>query len=320
MKHLLFFLVIALSLFAKSQILELYRQNGIETVEKELDKELTKESYWLNIMKDHDTSFGYIEAYNTILVCDKNSSILQVYRFDENGTFVLEKSYQAYTGKNPGDKQYEGDLKTPVGVYTLTQKLQKVDPFYGPMAFVTSYPNLYDRYLGKDGHGIWIHGLPLNQKRDAYTKGCIAINNSGLECLDRNIDISKTILLIFENSQVKKVTKQELAKLAAWLYKWRYAWKYNDLQSYLSNYSKDFRRFDGKDFDAFKAYKKAVFAQQAKKSIVFQNINIIPYPNHENLFQITFYEKYKSRNYSFNGPKELIVFHDGNQTQIITEK
>ncbi|CAI6147276.1 MAG: hypothetical protein SPLUMA1_SPLUMAMAG1_01934 [uncultured Sulfurimonas sp.] len=59
------------------------------------------------------------------------------------------------------DKIREGDLRTPIGVYKLVKKLSKVDSFYGPLAFATSYPNSYDKYLGKNGSGIWIHGLPL---------------------------------------------------------------------------------------------------------------------------------------------------------------
>ena len=267
-----------------------------------------------------DTKFGYIQKYDTILVCDKNSSTLQLFTKGKDGKFALKNKYQAYTGKNKGDKQNEGDLKTPVGIYKLVKKLSKIDSFYGPLAFVTSYPNLYDRYRNKKGHGIWIHGLPIDQERDAFTKGCIAIDNESLRCLDDTIELEKTLLIIYENKKIDTISTEKLAKLAAWLYKWRYAWKYSDIDSYLDFYSKDFKRFDGKDFTWFSRYKKRVFAKQEKKSILFSNINILPYPNHPNIYQITFYERYRSDSFSFEGEKELLIKEVANRFEIFVEK
>jgi murein L,D-transpeptidase YafK len=321
MKKLIFFCLISINLlFANNDILNEYRKNGIKNIEKKLDTALSDTVYWKEIIKNKDTTFGYIEKYDSILVCDKTLSNLKLYKKNKDGIFKLKQEYHAYTGKNKGDKQEEGDLKTPIGIYNLVKKIEKLDSFYGPLAFVTSYPNLYDKYNNKDGHGIWIHGLPLEQQRDEYTKGCIAINNNGLKCLEKSINLNSTLLLIYENSNIKKTDKQKLEKIASWLYKWRYAWKYNDLDTYLSFYDKDFKRFDGKNFKQFKQYKKAVFAKKEKKSIIFNDINIIPYPNHNNIYQVTFYEKYKSKHYEFNGDKELLIKIDGEKIKIFSEK
>lgn len=319
-RKLLTLLMLGLLSLYGSTLLDEYRTHGMEKIEKKLDKELTDEAYWRDVMQKSDTKFGYIEKYRSILVCDKNSSTLKLYQKDANDTFSLKNEYHAFTGKNKGEKQNEGDLKTPVGIYNLTKKLSKVDSFYGPMAFVTSYPNLFDRYRNKDGHGIWIHGLPLNQKRDEFTKGCIAIDNDGLVCLDNEIDLPSTLLLIFETKEIPQSNKEKLAKLASWLYAWRYAWKYNDIGGYLSYYADDFKRFDGKDLKAFSAYKKAVFSRNKKKSIIFSELNIIPYPNHPGIYQITFFERYRSGGYSFYGPKELLVRKEGDSYKIFSEK
>ena len=320
MKRLLFLLITIVSLYGNDTILESYRHNGMDGIEQKLDNALTSLTYWQNVMQKADTTFGYIEAYDSILICDKNESTLKLYQKDSNNTYVLKNSYNAFTGKNKGDKFYEGDLKTPVGIYHLTNKLLKVDSFYGPMAFVTSYPNLYDKYLGKDGHGIWIHGLPINQKRDEFTKGCIAIDNKSLTCLDKVIDLKKTILLIFENQTILPTQKEQLASIASWLYKWRYAWKYNDLEKYLSFYARDFKRYDGKDFEAFKKYKTLIFARNQKKSIIFNDLTIIPYPNHSDVFMITFYERYRSGRYTFKGNKELLIRTKNDTFEIFSEK
>ncbi len=319
MKTVFIYILTVISLFG-NEILDEYRKNGIDNVERQLDQALTSQTYWHDVINETDTKFGYMERYSSVLVCDKNLSTLTLYQKDANNTFVMQKVYNAFTGKNKGDKQFEGDLKTPVGIYNLVKKLSSVDEFYGPMAFVTSYPNLYDRFRNKDGHGIWIHGLPINQTREEYTKGCIAIDNDGLECLDRHIDLYLTILLIYENQEIAKTDVDTLANIAAWLYKWRLAWKYNDIDTYLSYYAKDFKRYDGKNFEQFKQYKKAVFAKNEKKSILFNNINIIPYPNHPGIYQITFFEKYKSDNYTFNGPKELLVRLENGSIRIFSEK
>ncbi len=128
------------------------------------------------------------------------------------------------------------------------------------------------------------------------------------------------MLLIFENENRSKNDPKRLVKLAAWLYDWRRAWKYNDFNRYISYYAPDFKRFDGKNFEQFKRYKRRIFAKKEKKTILFNDINIIPYPNHENIFQITFYERYKSDNYTYNGDKELLVRLTPEGVKIFSER
>ena len=314
------FLFISISLFA-TDILTLYRKNGISEIEKQMDIELMGTEYWSKYLSDKDTRFGFIEKYSNILTCDKEKSTLTLYRLANNKTYKLQKQYSAYTGKLKGDKVKEGDLKTPIGIYNLVKKLKNVDSFYGPMAFVTSYPNLYDKYRGKSGHGIWIHGLPTKQQRDEFTKGCIAINNPNIECLDRHIDIDKTILII-NNKEVKKdISKDTLSLILAQLYEWRYAWKYNELDRYLSFYDKNFLRADGMNYNRFVRYKSRVFKKIEKRTIVFKDINLIPYPNTDDIYQITFREFYKSDTFEFTGEKILVVKLDNTQKiKILTEK
>jgi len=297
-----------------------YRLHGIKDLEKQLDSDLAQAKYWRTYLKDIDTSFGYIESYNNILTCDKSASTLSLYMKDTNDKYSLTKEYSAFTGKVKGDKVKEGDLKTPIGIYTITKKISKVDSFYGPMAFVTSYPNIYDKYRGKDGSGIWIHGLPTEQTRDEFTKGCIAINNPSIECLDRNIDIEKTILIIHEKDSQQSIDKETLSTVLSELYSWRYAWLYNDSVSYLNFYDTKFIRVDGMNFTNFKNYKRRIFNKKESKKILFNEINVIPYPDSEDMFKITFFEIYKSNSFSFSGNKVLIIKLINNKMKIITEQ
>ena len=303
-----------------ADVLTQYRNYGIQNLEKQFDQELSKRDYWDKYLENRDTTFGYIESYDNILTCDKSQSTLTLYMRDDNNSYSLTKEYSAFTGKIKGDKKREGDLKTPIGVYTLTKKLSKVDSFYGPLAFVTSYPNSYDMYKGKDGSGIWIHGLPVHQERDSFTKGCIAINNKNIECLDRHIDISKTILLINEKNEHKSISKDELSNVLAGVYAWRYSWLYNETENYLNFYDETFKRFDGMNKEDFSKYKTRVFNKSENKSIIFNKLNVIPYPGSDNLFKVTFYEIYKSNSFSFTGDKVLILKLENSSIKIITEK
>jgi murein L,D-transpeptidase YafK len=301
-------------------ILTEYRVNGIVNIEKKLDKKLATPKYWNKYLQNKDTSFGFLESYDNVLSCDKSQAKLSLYKKDKDGNFHLLKNYSAFTGKNQGDKLQEGDLRTPVGVYDLVKKITKVDSFYGPMAFVTSYPNLYDRYKNKTGQGIWIHGLPIKEERDTFTKGCIAINNKNIKCLDKNIDIQKTALIINENSTNATHTKEELAKILSEVFAWRYAWIYNNLEDYLHFYDKSFRRYDGVTLEDFKRYKKRIFAKNEKKRIRFTDINLLPYPGTKNIYKLTFHEDYKSDSFTFSGRKILIVKLQNNALTILTEQ
>ncbi|MBU1659021.1 L,D-transpeptidase family protein [bacterium] len=317
---ILFIFFISISLYANS-LLTNYRLNGIEHIEQQMDFELTKKEYWSEYLKDKDTLFGFIEAHSSLLTCNKEASTLSLYKKNGSNKFEFVKDYNAFTGRIQGDKSHEGDLKTPIGIYELTEKISKLDQFYGPLAFVTSYPNIYDTYRGKNGSGIWIHGLPTEQERDEYTKGCIAINNENIECLDKRINVSETLLIINKSNIPQNISKDTLASILSQLFAWRHAWLYNDLDKYLDFYASDFIRIDGMGYNRFTTYKTRIFAKNEKKTIIFSDINILPYPSIKDTYQITFKENYLSNSFKFVGNKTLMIRIDAtNKIKIFTEK
>ena len=320
LNKLFILLFLSFNLLASS-VLNDYRQNGIKNIEKQMDLGLTDTSYWEENLKNIDTSFGYIESYKSIITCNKEKSILNLYQYNKDEKFTLIHKYATFTGQMQGDKQKEGDLKTPLGIYNLTKKISKLDSFYGPLALVTSYPNIYDEFRGKTGSGIWIHGLPIEQERDDYTKGCIAINNENIVYLDKEINLESTLLIINENNNTKELSKKVLSKILANLYAWRYSWLYNEVEDYLSFYSQDFIRNDGMKYERFNKYKTRIFAKKEKKKIIFTNITVIPYPNTSDIFQITFREFYSSSSFTFEGDKVLMIkLRKHNHFKIFTEK
>ena len=323
MKRTVMMVAIMTALNADSELFSIvndYRNNDINSVKNKLDKQLTNQKYWEYILSNKNTDFGYYEDIKYIFIATKNNKKLKLINLDSNN--IIESD--ALFGENQNDKFVQGDLATPIGVYDLSNKLQNLDQYYGPLAFATSYPNLYDKLNKKTGYGIWIHGLPLNGDRtEKNTKGCIAINNSLLKQYDASINYKQAILITsFENIEI--VSKTTLAKILKNLFIWKEAWTKNDLDSYLSFYNADFSRFDGMKLKAFTKFKEKIFSKNENKIIVFKNISISPYPNTQNktMYRIKFLEEYKSLStkYQFNGIKELYISMDDGKMSILAEK
>ena len=312
------FLLLTLNMYA-ADLLTLYRHEGINSVEKEIENKLKDATYWQEYLKDKNVDFGYYEFKKYVLVTQKNQSEIAVYEKVDNDYKLVSKS-SVIVGENKGDKYTEGDKKTPEGAYELVQKRVGLDSFYGPFALVTSYPNIFDQSLDKKGSGIWIHGMPLYSDRENFTKGCIALNNSELETLEKSIDLNKSVLLTYGND-FKKVTKDEIALVLSSIYKWKDAWKTSDIDGYLSFYSDNFKRSNKTDFTLFKEQKKSVFAKKEQKSIKFINIDLSPYPNSlgKNMFKVLMDEEYTSPSVKFNGKKELFLEIANNQVKILSE-
>ncbi|MGD9716066.1 MAG: murein L,D-transpeptidase family protein [Sulfuricurvum sp.] len=309
--------IVSSGLLFSAEVITLYKSGG----KKLIEKETLSTSYWSGDVNRKDLRFGYFERAFSLLSCNKEKGVLELYAPDAQKRFSLKKRYGALTGKYAGDKMVEGDLRTPIGIYNLVQKKKTVDPFYGPMAFVTSYPNLYDRIRGKNGSGIWVHGVPLSGTRESFTRGCIAINNNDLIQLDRSINPADTLLII-DSAPKKPVEPAAYSAILAGLHQWKYAWTYNDLESYLSFYDPSFKRFDGMGLSQFKSFKERIFAKNETKTITFNNINIIPYPGEKrNLFLVTFDQVYVSDSHRFEGEKSLLVALKGDKTiSILTEE
>ncbi len=102
-----------------------------------------------------------------------------------NGQTVLA-AYDIDLGFAPrGDKQIEGDGKTPEGSYYIDRKNPK-SSFH--LSLGLSYPNANDiaaaAALGQDpGGDIFIHGASgqLGKRGTDWTYGCVAVTNSEIE-------------------------------------------------------------------------------------------------------------------------------------------
>ncbi len=312
------FLLLALNIYALD-LVKIYRYEGINSVEKEIENRLKDITYWQEYFKDKNVDFGYYELKKYVLVAQKEQSEIALYEKVGNDYKLILRN-NIIVGEYQGDKYLEGDKKTPEGAYELIEKKIGLDSFYGPFALVTSYPNVLDKSLSKNGSGIWIHGMPYNADREKFTKGCIALDNNELENLEKNLDLNKTVLLTAQN-ELKKATKDEMALIFSSIFKWKDAWKNSNIEEYLFFYSNDFRRANKTDFNFFQEQKRSIFAKNEQKTIKFSNIDVSPYPNSlgKNMFKILMDQEYLSPSVKFYGKKELFLEIVNNQVKILSE-
>ncbi|WP_199765118.1 L,D-transpeptidase Cds6 family protein [Helicobacter felis] len=303
-----------------------YHKKGIASIERLLQSYLTQKEFWEDVLEKHDISYGYYEDLDYLFVINKADPKLILYALQGEKIVKVNES-TALVGSKTGEKITEGDKATPIGVYQILKKLTGLDAYYGPFALETNYPNPFDVARKRNGHGIWIHGLPLDGKRDELnTKGCIAIQNPILKDYGTRLKDKKTLLIVYEG-EFKYATQDELAALLSSLYTWRSAWAKNDLVSYMNFYAPDFKHANGMDYKTYEKFKTHVFGKNEDKTIRFSKVNITPYPNndHKRIFRIAFdqdYDAYKNKKlvYSSHGTKVLFVALEKGKMQILVEK
>jgi murein L,D-transpeptidase YafK len=96
------------------------------------------------------------------------------------------KEYDIWLGFAPeGHKQFEGDGKTPEGLYRIDRRNPN-SRFH--LSLGISYPNEQDMRVAEEmgkspGGDIFIHGQrhPMRKDKDDWTWGCIAVDNDEIE-------------------------------------------------------------------------------------------------------------------------------------------
>ncbi|EGC7891212.1 L,D-transpeptidase family protein [Campylobacter jejuni] len=310
LKRLALLITLSSLMLHASDLVKIYLNQGLDAVGVAIEKELTQKDFWLSEIGDKNISLGYYDDNVAIVLANKTDKILRVYSYEDGKIRKDFEQKEIITGLM-GDKKIEGDLKTPVGFYELGRKFNPGDPYYGPFAFATTYPNLLDKVQGKTGGGIWIHGYPLDGSRldEFKTRGCIALFNNNLEKFAQVVQDKKVFVMTEEKEKIR-AKKDQIASLLADLFTWKLAWTNSDTNTYLSFYDEqEFKRFDKMKFEQFASMKKSIFSRKEDKKIKFSDINISPYPNLENetMYRISFYEDYYTKNYQFRGDKILYV-------------
>lgn len=241
------------------------------------------------------------ETIQTALLVDLPRARLYVLE-NRDGLAVPVEDYYAGIGKQGAGKQYEGDHRTPIGVYRIMRYIP--DPglpeLYGTGAWPIDYPSPWDRRLNRTGSGIWLHGVP----RDTYSRpprssrGCVTLSNDIFDGLRPWIEAGTTPVILSTDVQwTKPETQQQRAgEILAAIEQWRRDWESLDFERYIAHYSPEFRS-GNQDYVAWKARKRAVNAGKQTVKVTLTKINVFDYPGEENLVQVGFYQEYVSDNY-----------------------
>ena len=113
---------------------------------------------------------------------------------------VLERDFYASLGKQGIAKQVEGDARTPLGVYWITNALPShmLAERFGRAALGLNYPNAVDRAKGRTGTGLFVHGVPPKMYSHGLwaTDGCVALANEDVQLLLERLVVGDSPVVI----------------------------------------------------------------------------------------------------------------------------
>ena len=208
---------------------------------------------------------------------------------------VIRDQYAAMA-RNGAGKQTKGDLRTPIGVYFVTDFLDDaaLPELYGAGAFPLDYPNAWDARLGRSGSGIWLHGVP----RDTFARvprsseGCVTMSNPDLVSLKPYIRAGQTPVIVADRlnwvapASTNGLRNDITGRIAAWsdAQSARNATKLVDL------YAVDFVAADGRPrasyaIDAHRRLEQARLVTEA-----VSDLSLFRYPTPEPLVMARFTE------------------------------
>jgi len=228
------------------------------------------------------------------VVVDTQKARLYLYQNDASngGTPRFVADYYISHGKLGAEKLKEGDKKTPVGVYHVTSTIprQKLTDFYGSGAFPINYPNEWDKKMGKNGHGIWLHGTPPDtfSRPPKASDGCVVLANADLDALAKNLQIGSTPVIISNSVEWLSLDdwQAERKSLLAMIDEWRRDWESLDTDRYGRHYARAFAS-DGKDRAAWLAQKKRVNAGKQWVKVATRNISMFRNPGKDEYVVVT---------------------------------
>jgi murein L,D-transpeptidase YafK len=257
------------------------------------------------------------------VVVDTQKSRLYLYQ-NNNGTPQFVADYYVTHGKLGTEKFKEGDQRTPIGVYRVTASLprQKLADLYGSGAFPLNYPNEWDKRMGRNGHGIWLHGTPSNtfSRPPKASDGCVVLANQDLDAVAKNLQIGLTPVIISNSIEWLSLDdwQAERKSLLGMIDEWRHDWESRDVERYAGHYSRKFSA-DGQNYQAWVAQKQKVNAGKAWIKVATNNISMFRNPGKEEYVVVTFEQDYKSSNLSNTMTKRQYWIKEDGRWKIVYE-
>jgi len=255
-----------------------------------------------------------------VLIVDQSRHRMFLYK-NQDGIPVYVDDFYVTIGKKGTGKIFEGDQKTPLGVYFVTSFIEsgELPDLYGDGAFPINYPNIWDKRNGRTGTGIWLHGTPsaVFSRPPQDSDGCVIISNDDLKSLAPYVAVGQTTPLIIAN-EIKWETRAEWRErqksFYSYLEQWRKDWESRDVDLYLSHYSKDYEGL-GKNYESWARHKRRVNPSKSFIKVNLDNTSIFVYPNGTApIMVITFMQNYSSDSFkrAFRKRQYWKMEEDGN--------
>ncbi|MDA9951235.1 L,D-transpeptidase family protein [Oligoflexaceae bacterium] len=185
-------------------------------------------------------------------------------------------------GKEQGDKEKEGDNKTPEGIYFTRRPIagKNLPAKYGSYALPINFPNPLDRVDGRTGHGIWLHGVEKNSRIEEanVTEGCVAFYNEDIAAVRSWLSPLNSVIVIAEQSS-KVNDEDERKQVESRTESWLKAWQSKNVEDYISHYHKEFKHRKGQ-LKEFAAYKSLVFSGYKKMDVSMDQIRVVTHPKY----------------------------------------
>jgi len=228
-------------------------------------------------------------SVDTVFVAETSTATF--HRYGRTTGQLVEQVSEDYMsiGAGGAGKQVDGDGRTPLGVYLVTEKLDttRLHEKYGPMAFPLDYPNAWDRLMRRSGDGIWVHGVDRRGGRrpPLDTDGCLALPNESLAALEDFFQPNVTPVIITEVLDLARPDEiaATRAELEAAVNQWGRSLQRGDLHAFLSLYGEEFRHW-GMDLAEWQAFVLETLGQRTFQRVDIRDLMILGDPQEQGLY------------------------------------
>ena len=241
------------------------------------------------------------ETPKNYIAVDKKRQLLMV--VNALGESPVPTAFLCTTGQVPGNKEVEGDLKTPEGVYFVVKHITSGLDFamYGHEAYTLNYPNPVDKLRRKTGHGIWIHGRG-SDIAPLQTQGCVSLNNSDVSTLGQSIKPGTPVILSNSfNEQDVARNASKTATLKKLVQSWVNAWGQRSA-SFFDHYDGTAYSLATESFSAFRSNKEKLFRSLPWITTTAHDIQVLEGPGY---WVTWFFQDYRAPNMETKGVRRL---------------
>lgn len=257
------------------------------------------------------------------LVMDAKRARLFLYE-NIKGVPSLISDYYVSQGKFGIDKFKEGDQRTPLGVYYITNRLPgaKLPDFYGPGALPLNYPNEWDKSQGRSGSGIWLHGVPSSNysRPPLASDGCVVLSNPDFLKIAATVDIATTPVII--SDKVNFITranwlaeKQNARKL---IEDWRLDFATANPNQIARHYSHNFKNNHNEALTTWLS--KQIPKQASAINVALRDISQFRYPGKSDIIVTKFTQDGNAANGIYSIKRHQYWMREANQWRIVYEE